>query len=361
MKKVPHSLKALSAGVTCALASLSVNAHEIQSFNLDQSIQDSGLVFEGKVIAVENRVSSTPSDEYARLPHTFVTYSVDNILKGSYDDQTITLRFIGGQDPETGDYLTVEGVPSFNMDEHDILFVGNQNGESICPLLGCEKGRFRVVGDNIYSQHGEQIHLSEQGTVKFGALAPAKDLKRIWTHELPAELVEQMSAEERDMMLKNELPLPDMTEEQDTKTGEDGETITSKLLQFKQRLTDTFDSVDSDAHALGARLNPADLTDRIKQQDARLRLNNGLVAKQLEPVKNLDVEQNFYIPMPKEVAPADSQVIKTPVIQSTLPALKLKPAFSLGSSLDADVDTRTPAEIEEEEMIRSQGGNPVLK
>ena len=125
--KTKNSLKALATGIVCAMTSFSGYAHDIKPFTLKESIQDSGLVFEGRVVEVENRVSTVLSDEHARLPHTFVTYAVENVLKGKYDDNSITLRFIGGQDPETGDYLTVEGVPSFNLDDRDILFITHKN------------------------------------------------------------------------------------------------------------------------------------------------------------------------------------------------------------------------------------------
>jgi hypothetical protein len=377
--KTKNSLKALAAGIVCAMTSFSGYAHDIKPFNLEESIQDSGLVFEGRVVEVENRVSTVQSEEHARLPHTFVTYAVDNVLKGEYNDDLITLRFIGGQDPETGDYLTVEGVPSFNLDDRDILFISPENGQVMCPLQGCEKGRFRVVGENLYSQHGREIILSDQGAIKFGELAPEKDLQRIWTHELPVEIVQQMSRKERTMMEQGELPLPDMIKQDDNGAPSDEKVdneekdavvvpSVKRPIMKKNILTGRIKTpvltqplVTVDPKVLGRRLKSVELADVIHAKVAEIKSLKAEVEK-LQPVMSVDTEKDFFIQMPKAVAPVNPQVmVKPPLLIK--PGFRLptfKPGLHRPTAIKA-FDLSNADDAAEEEMVHRQGGNPVIK
>ena len=288
--KTFKSFKALTVGLAGAITAFSVAAHDVKPFNLEESVEKAGLIFEGAVLNVEHRSSDVTSPEHVALPHTFITYSADKVLKGDFDKSTITLRFIGGQDEVTGDFLSVEGVPFFNIDEEDVLFVSN-NGESMCPLQGCEKGRFRVVGENVYSQHGSKVFLDEKGTVKFGGMAPAEDLEQLRFQELPLAFKDQHTAKEQQMIKEGKFPFPDMIMQDDMTAPKDGETevlkprLENRLPLFTPRRSVSTAQVvengngsvekqlpDAATEHLGQRLTPKGLVEVIQAKVEELKL-----------------------------------------------------------------------------------------
>ena len=161
-----------------------VKAHDIKPFSLHTSTDNAELIFRGRVIDVEHRLSDVTSKDHVALPHTFVTYNVEEVVKGDFANDRITLRFIGGFDATTNRYMTVDGVPQrFNLDDDDILFV-NGNGKRPCPLENCEAGRFRVVDQRLYSHHGREVFLNARGRISFGNQAPPEDHQRLRIMEL---------------------------------------------------------------------------------------------------------------------------------------------------------------------------------
>ena len=108
---------------------------------LEDLVRRADFVFEGRVVEIDYRASDRRSEQDAVLPHTFVTYKIATYLKGHSDARQVTLRFIGGPD-QRGRYLTVTDVPLFEEGDHDVLLVRG-NGETACPLVSCEEGRFQ--------------------------------------------------------------------------------------------------------------------------------------------------------------------------------------------------------------------------
>ncbi|MBW8018053.1 MAG: hypothetical protein FVQ82_17940, partial [Planctomycetes bacterium] len=115
------------------------------------------------------------------MAHTFVTFSVEQIFKGSLStrDPKVVLRFEGGEsdvpDPcEVGpggeplytSFLTVSGVPLFDVNDRDFLFVKG-NTPTPCLLYNWAGGRFRILDDPneptsinmIYNEYGQQVRL----------------------------------------------------------------------------------------------------------------------------------------------------------------------------------------------------------
>ena len=138
-----------------------------REWSLQAAVQDAEAIFEGTVIRVDFRDSEATQNYSARLPHTFVTYRVGRVLHGKLVTPEVTLRFMGGWSSETGRIMVVSGGPLFMSGNRDILFVA-KNGKSVCPLIACGLGRFRVVNNTVYSNSGHVIQMDANGGLRFG-------------------------------------------------------------------------------------------------------------------------------------------------------------------------------------------------
>lgn len=127
------------------------------------------LVFTGKAIASESRASKDGSTAF-----TFVTFAVDEVLKGAVASRELTLRFDGGD--LGGRFLVVEGMPRFDEGESYLLFV-HGNGRSASPVVGWWQGQYRFSEDK---QLGRRLLLDAQG-------APLRGIRGDrWLRGLPA-------------------------------------------------------------------------------------------------------------------------------------------------------------------------------
>lgn len=101
-------------------------------------------VFVGRVLSTESRMS--PPDLRGRsLPFTFVTWEVEDGLKGVQPGQRFTSRIIGGEMPD-GRVMTVSNVPTFAVGDRDLILL-NDNDEEGCPLVDGERGRIRLSSE----------------------------------------------------------------------------------------------------------------------------------------------------------------------------------------------------------------------
>jgi hypothetical protein len=125
------------------------------------------LVFRGVVQGIQYRLSQPDGPEGTRVPYTFVTYRVDEVLRGENPGGQVTLRFIGGLHEETMRYMSASTVPRFDLGDEDILFVTG-NGERLCPLVGEQRGRLRIVGGQVYTEDGHAVRLSASGELELG-------------------------------------------------------------------------------------------------------------------------------------------------------------------------------------------------
>jgi hypothetical protein len=77
-----------------------------------------------------------------RVIKTWVTVRLEEELKASGTESSVTLEFLGGRMPE-GE-MRVEGSPRFQVGEEILVFVAG-NGADACPLVGWGHGAFRVA------------------------------------------------------------------------------------------------------------------------------------------------------------------------------------------------------------------------
>lgn len=161
--------------VLIALASFDGHATILTQKNEHDLVKESELIFEGTVTEVAYRLSDKVDEKDSQIPFTFVKFKIEKILKGKTDDREfITLRFAGGYEGEKT-YLRILGIPLFDKGDHDILFVIG-NGKRICPLVGWNQGRFRIIDKVVYSDSGEEVWLTDKEQITFGKVHPFKEV-----------------------------------------------------------------------------------------------------------------------------------------------------------------------------------------
>jgi len=136
-------------------------------------VNKASLIFEGTVTSVRYRLSDQRDKNDAVLPYTYVTFKVEKVLKGKPETpDSVTLRFVGG--PKDKRTLVVPGVPLFNVGDHDILFASGSPSH-VCPLVGWNQGRFRIVGERVYTDDGRAAVLSKDRRLVYGRDRELKD------------------------------------------------------------------------------------------------------------------------------------------------------------------------------------------
>jgi hypothetical protein len=131
----------LGAVLIVSLCSTYVRATSVESVDMGEMLQASGLVFEGKVIEVESSAAQTDAWKI----HTYVTFEVIDLIKGSLDSKTITLSFLGGT---VGDRsINVGGMQVPRKGEHGIYFVEVPDRVQVHPLYGWSQGHFLCEKD----------------------------------------------------------------------------------------------------------------------------------------------------------------------------------------------------------------------
>ena len=136
--------KHLTAVLTCSLCLLafsSTSATTILEMDIDKVVADAEFVFEGSVINSETR-----QDSSSGIISTYVTFQINDILKGRYTGDSVELKFMGGV--FNGQIVQVSGMRIPEMAEQGIYFVESMSRDLINPLIGWSQGHFIIVDDN---------------------------------------------------------------------------------------------------------------------------------------------------------------------------------------------------------------------
>lgn len=139
-----------------------------ENLTIEEVISDSELVFEGKVINLEYK---TPPDR--NRIYTFVTFEVNDVIKGDYIDKTIEIRYPGGKEGDQVASVTDMVIPQ--VGEEGIYFIKSLTKHYIHPLTGWAQGQMNIVTDDagkkrVFSVSGESIsHVNRLGPKKKGA------------------------------------------------------------------------------------------------------------------------------------------------------------------------------------------------
>ncbi|PSB01931.1 hypothetical protein [Merismopedia glauca] len=294
---------------TILTGGLIVNAHDnsfqapSQTVNekpLATPVKNSEFAFQGVVSKVEYR----SSDNAHPVPHTFVTFKVEKLLKGASKPEFVTLRFVGGTDGK-GNFLSVSGVPLFDVGDRDILFAKG-NGQFACPLVNCGSGRLRVINNQVFTDDGRPLLINSKGLLGEGK---------------PVALNEVLTNKIGDVTIKDVFG---------TETGNprslDGSPSAVKPTQLPTNL-------------VGAQpLQPLQVESLVKSQILELSRTQQLVTPR-NVVLNADSKTRFILPEVKSVTPL--QIVPPTVNQSlTTP--------------------KNETETRELELLRKNGGNPVF-
>jgi hypothetical protein len=174
MKKARHFSRAIEKLICSFLLVCFCASLQADDIALDAMLQEATFIFEGTVQRVEYRLSD-PLGNDPGLPYTFVSYSVERVIKGSYSGAELTLRFLGGPTGEGDEILMLPDYPLFDAGDHDILFVtGNTYFE--CPLVGCIRGRFRFINELIVNENGQTLMFNADGSLRTHSAIDHDDL-----------------------------------------------------------------------------------------------------------------------------------------------------------------------------------------
>jgi len=136
--------KRIVTALTCSLLLLifsSASATTILGMDIDKVAADAEFVFEGAVINSETR-----QDSNSGIISTYVTFQINDIIKGDYSGESVELKFMGGV--FNGQIVQVSGMRIPEMAEQGIYFVESMSRDLINPLIGWSQGHFIIVDDN---------------------------------------------------------------------------------------------------------------------------------------------------------------------------------------------------------------------
>ena len=171
--------------------------------SLKSKVHEASLIMYGQVIDIQYRNSEPSKEQPQGLPHTFVTYQVEEVLRGDAPDKHLTLRIPGGADGQGGGYM-VSSAPAFARGQTDVLFIKG-GGIRDCQLVECVEGRFRVHENQVLNGWGVPV-VEAHKTLRIGGKPRfnlnVMDLPRLSFHALlkrpgMREYVEQVSKKSR--------------------------------------------------------------------------------------------------------------------------------------------------------------------
>jgi len=137
-----------------AACSFSVHATSVIEVTTEEMLQNSALVFEGRVIDVRVREQS---DHFIQ---TRVTFEVVDVIKGNVKSKKITLGFLGGE--AAGRKLSVSDMHMPELHEHGIYFVESPGRNLVQPLYGWSQGHLKIRQDadgqeQVFTRSGQPV------------------------------------------------------------------------------------------------------------------------------------------------------------------------------------------------------------
>ena len=120
-----------------------LEATTILGMNIDEVAQGAELIFEGKVVEHNVRENTTG------MIVTYVTFRIEELIKGQYEEPLLELKFTGGS--LGGQIMEISGLRIPSPNEEGIYFVESVNRSLVNPLLGWSQGHYLI-----YEQNGER-------------------------------------------------------------------------------------------------------------------------------------------------------------------------------------------------------------
>ena len=141
----------------CVCAAVSAYP-SVLTVSLEKLSTASQLIFEGEVIGVTSDFNANQTSI-----HTYVTFRVVDVVKGTYNQPEITLRFLGGTVGETSLNVAESTLPE--RGEAGIYFVESLERFQVNPLYGMDQGHFLILESN-----GQRIMVTRNRRVITGLM-----------------------------------------------------------------------------------------------------------------------------------------------------------------------------------------------
>lgn len=133
-------------------AAVHLRASSVIPTDVVRQVDEADLIFVGTVLGTE----AVPTKD-GSFAHTYVTFSVDETLKGSASGASLTVRVAGGR---IGPYLyEIAGGPVFREGGRHLLFILGNDRNGI-PLSGGPQGKLNLVRHPVTQ---EEIVVDEAG------------------------------------------------------------------------------------------------------------------------------------------------------------------------------------------------------
>jgi hypothetical protein len=165
MLTVCHAAKAFFRTVLFAalVCSTTVHATSVVEVSLQEMLQHSALVFEGRVIDLQVR------EHGSREIQTLLTFEITDVIKGEVNGRKITLGFLGGT--LAGRQVSVSDMQMPALNERGIYFVESPGRNQVHPFYGWSQGHLRLVPDatgteRVVTRSGRPVRGIERISVK---------------------------------------------------------------------------------------------------------------------------------------------------------------------------------------------------
>jgi hypothetical protein len=114
------------------------DATVVEFMDLPQLTDQADLIFQGRVAAVDARWDDTRKKIW-----TYVAFRVDEVIKGGFAENEITLRLPGGSIAAENIRLKVDGVPTFEVGDEVVIFC-SPDPKRKNPIIGWHQGHFKI-------------------------------------------------------------------------------------------------------------------------------------------------------------------------------------------------------------------------
>ena len=303
--------------------------------DLELLATNSNLIIIGTVTDISYGLSESETGTAVSLPFALVTYDIHETLRGAISSSTFTMAFIGGPNG-SGQYLTVSGVPHFQVQEQDLLFVSG-NGEIGCPLVLCESGRYRISEGKVFNSQGMPVRLFEGNR----AIAYGEPRPEFLTHNLPPPSFETLM---RDPLFRQFVDDSGHTVDE-IRTFHEEHLSTDVSVTLVLETDDQHDEMWDKRAEVSSLRRERDATTSAISVDTmmgKLRTILATVERRPEPLQSINVTTS----PPTYVSPHASEPPSSEVDHDDRPSSALSPS---------------PEDVEESRLLQKQGFNPVIR
>jgi hypothetical protein len=140
-----------------------LHATSVVEVTMEEMLQNSALVFEGRVTDVKVHEHGNHSIQ------TRVTFEVVDVIKGVVKSKKITLGFLGGE--LAGRKLSVSDMHMPVLNEHGIYFVESPERNLVQPLYGWSQGHLKIETnpdgkEQVFTRSGRPVRGIERSNGK---------------------------------------------------------------------------------------------------------------------------------------------------------------------------------------------------